>query len=46
MVLNLPNGTVVKYQLGSTVNGWGYVEYTNSKVDIPRVCECLLYQKR
>ncbi|MFU1715610.1 N-acetylmuramoyl-L-alanine amidase [Bacillus amyloliquefaciens] len=30
-VLNLPNGTVVKYQLGSTVNGWGYVEYTNSK---------------
>ncbi|MDL5023341.1 N-acetylmuramoyl-L-alanine amidase [Bacillus velezensis] len=31
MVLNLPNGTVVKYQLGSTVNGWGYVEYTNSK---------------
>ncbi|MES5397262.1 N-acetylmuramoyl-L-alanine amidase [Bacillus amyloliquefaciens] len=31
MVLNLPNGTVVKYQLGSTVNGWGYIEYTNSK---------------
>lgn len=31
MVLNLPNGTIVKYQLGSTVNGWGYVEYTNSK---------------
>ena len=31
MVLNLPNGTAVKYQLGSTVNGWGYVEYTNSK---------------
>ncbi|MCR9038526.1 peptidoglycan-binding protein [Bacillus sp. L381] len=31
MVLNLPNGTVVKYQIGSTVNGWGYVEYTNSK---------------
>ncbi|KXZ18953.1 N-acetylmuramoyl-L-alanine amidase [Bacillus nakamurai] len=31
MVLTLPNGTIVKYQLGSTVNGWGYVEYTNSK---------------
>ncbi|MED4846270.1 N-acetylmuramoyl-L-alanine amidase family protein [Bacillus atrophaeus] len=31
MVLNLPNGTIIKYQLGSTVNGWGYVEYTNSK---------------
>ncbi|QMI87310.1 N-acetylmuramoyl-L-alanine amidase [Bacillus velezensis] len=31
MVLTLPNGTIVKYQLGSTVNGWGYIEYTNSK---------------
>ncbi|AME05978.1 N-acetylmuramoyl-L-alanine amidase [Bacillus siamensis] len=31
MVLTLPNGTIVKYQLGSTVKGWGYIEYTNSK---------------
>lgn len=31
IVLTLPKGSIVKYQLGSTKNGWGYISYTNSK---------------
>ncbi len=31
IVLALPKGSTVQYKKGSTVNGWGYIEYTNSK---------------